>query len=123
MQHDDTVYLLHMLDAARKAVQRIAGRSRADLDEDEDLRIVLAHSVQVIGKAAGRVSQAKQRANPRIPWSRITGMRHRIVHDYMNIDVDVLWEVVTRSLPELIALLEPLLPRASGDGAGAPPAT
>lgn len=37
-------------------------------------------------------------------------MRHRIVHDYMNIDADILWQVVTQSLPELIVLLEPLVP-------------
>jgi uncharacterized protein with HEPN domain len=38
-------------------------------------------------------------------------MRHRIVHDYMNVDGDILWQVATRSLPELITLLAPLLPR------------
>ena len=106
MQHDDGVYLGHMLDAARKAAEKVAGRSRSDYDADEDLRMVLAHLVQIIGEAAGRVSDA----TPKIPWRRIVGMRHRIVHDYMNIDADILWEVVTRSLPELISLLEPLVP-------------
>jgi len=110
MQHDDSVYLDHMLDASRKAVSRIAVRTRAEYDADEDLRMVLAHLVQILGEAAGRVSQATRDANPAIPWRRIIGMRHRIVHDYMNIDADVLWEVVCRSLPELITLLEPLLP-------------
>jgi uncharacterized protein with HEPN domain len=110
MQHDDSVYLAHMLETACKAVTRLGGKTRADFDTDEDLRIVLLHLVQTVGEAATRVSQELQTAHPEIPWRRIVGMRHRIVHDYMNIDEDILWEVVVRSLPELIGLLGPLIP-------------
>ena len=110
MQRDDRIYLGHMLDTARKAVGKVAGCSRAEYDADENLRIALAHLVQVIGEAAGRVSDETRTANPQVPWRRITGIRHRIVHDYMNIDEDILWEVVKRSLPDLIVLLEPLAP-------------
>jgi len=52
MQRDDTVYLGHMLDMARKAADKVRGKSRADYDGDEDLRIVIAHLVQTIGEAA-----------------------------------------------------------------------
>ena len=71
---------------------------------------MLVHWVQVIGEAASRVSHKTLASHPGIPWRRIVGMRHRIVHDYMNIDEDILWEVVTRSLPELIEILTPLVP-------------
>lgn len=110
MQRDDGVYLGHMLDTARKATARIGGKTRTDYDADEDLRIVLAHFVQIIGEAASHVSQPTRGMYAQIPWKRIVGMRHRIVHDYMNIDADILWEVVTRSLPELIDLLTPIVP-------------
>jgi uncharacterized protein with HEPN domain len=90
MRRDDTVYLAHMLEASNKAVQRTAGRPRAEYDTDEDLQMILAHLVQIIGEAAGRVSQATRDSHPEIPWRRIIGMRHRIVHDYMDIDADIL---------------------------------
>lgn len=106
MPHDDSVYLGHMLDTARKAVSKVSGKSLADFDADEDLRIVLAHLVQVIGEASTRVSEDSRLAHPQIPWRRISGMRHRIVHDYMDINDDVLWQVATVSLPELVGLLE-----------------
>ena len=109
MKRDDTVYLGHMFDTARRAVDKLQGRTRAHFDGDEDLRIVLAHWVQIIGEAGARVSSETQSANPQIPWRRIVGMRHRIVHDYMNVDEDILWEVVNRSLPDLIELLAPLV--------------
>ena len=110
MQRDESVFLGHMLDTARKAVDKLGAKTRADLDADEDLRIVLTHWVQIIGEAASRVSAATQAAHPEIPWRRIVGMRHRIVHEYMNIDVEILWAVVSRNLPELIRLLSPIVP-------------
>ena len=82
---DDRVYLGHMLDMARKAVDKTRDLSRAAYDEDENLRLALAHLVQVIGEAARRVSPAGQAAHPEIPRREITGMRHKIVHDYMDL--------------------------------------
>ena len=111
MQRDDNVYLGHMLDMARKAAGKIEGKSRADYDGDEDLRIVIAHLVQTIGEAAARVSDPARASHPEIPWKQITGIRHRIVHDYMDVDYDVLWEVATRDLPRLVAQLEKIVPR------------
>ena len=110
MQRDDTVYLGHMLDMARKAASRIQGKSRRAYDGDEDLRIVIAHLVQTIGEAAARVSAATRELHPGVPWKQITGIRHRIVHDYMDVDYDVLWEVATGDLPRLIAQLEEIVP-------------
>lgn len=110
MQRDDNVYLGHMLDMARKAAGKIEGKSRADYDRDEDLRIVIAHLVQTIGESAARVSEPTRDSHPELPWKQITGIRHRIVHDYMDVDYDVLWEVATRDLPQVIALLEKIVP-------------
>jgi len=109
MYRDDNVYLGHMLDTARKAVCRIEGKSREEYDGDEDLRIVIAHLVQTIGEAAACVSAPTRDSNPEIPWRQITGIRHRIVHDYMEVDYDVLWQVATRDLPRLIGQLETIV--------------
>jgi uncharacterized protein with HEPN domain len=110
MPDDDLLYLAHMLDMARKAIDKTAGLEREDYDDDENLRLALTHLVQVIGEAARRVSQQTRTLHPEIPWREITGIRHIIVHDYMNVDEDVLWEVVTSDLPPLIALLEQIVP-------------
>jgi uncharacterized protein with HEPN domain len=47
---------------------------------------------------------------PGIPWKDIIGMRHRLVHAYFDINLDVLWRTVQEDLPSLIAALEPFLP-------------
>jgi uncharacterized protein with HEPN domain len=110
MQKDDNVYLGHMLDLAQKAEEKIHGRSREQYDNDEDLRIILAHLIQTIGEAASQVSTPTRAANPNIPWKQIVGIRHHIVHGYMSVDYDIIWEVVTRHLPSLIAELKKIVP-------------
>ncbi len=106
MSHkDDSVYFGHMLDACRKISGRAGPLSRAEFDADEFLRLALVHLVQVIGEAARRVSEVGRKAHPGIPWREITGMRHKIVHDYMDVSQDVLWEVVTKDIPPLEGLL------------------
>jgi uncharacterized protein with HEPN domain len=109
MQHDDLPYLGHMLDTARQARSKVEGIDRATFDADENLRLALAYLVQIIGEAARQVSDEGKAAHPEVPWREITGMRHRIVHDYMNVNFDVVWSVVTDDLPDLIVVLEPLV--------------
>jgi uncharacterized protein with HEPN domain len=116
-REDDAVYVGHMLDMTRRAVKAIKNKPRAKYDKDDILRLGLTHLVQVIGEAARKVSARFQRALPEIPWRKIIGMRHRIVHDYMRVDEDILWQVVTQDLPELLPLLEASLPEEDGSQA------
>jgi uncharacterized protein with HEPN domain len=89
MSPRDLVYAGHMLDMARKAVGKTDGLSREAFDADENLRLALTHLVQIIGEAA----------------------RHKVVHDYLGVDEDIVWQVVTDDLPKRVAALEPLVPR------------
>jgi uncharacterized protein with HEPN domain len=111
MLKDDGVYVGHMLDMSRKAVEAVAGKTRDAYDNDEILRMALTHFIQVIGEAARKVSPEFQSTYPQVLWHQIIGTRHRIVHDYMNVDEDLVWEVVTHDLPELIKSLEKILAR------------
>jgi uncharacterized protein with HEPN domain len=96
----DQVYVGHMLDLALKAEQKTTGLTRSEYDRDEDLQI---------GESARRVSVDYQSAHPEIPWHSIIGMRHKIVHDYLNVDPDIVWDVATVELPHLIPNLSRLV--------------
>ena len=89
---DDRIYLVHMLEAARRISTRLSAADRAAFDRNEDLQLAMTHLLQTIGEAARMVSEATRAQLPAIPWRQITGMRHRIVHDYLNIDFDVVWD-------------------------------
>jgi uncharacterized protein with HEPN domain len=90
----------------KKVVSRIQGKSRQEYDAGEDLQMILAYLIQTIGEATSRVSVELRDQHPEVPWKQIVGMRNRIVHDYMNIDADIVWEVATRNIPVLILQLE-----------------
>jgi uncharacterized protein with HEPN domain len=109
MQKDDLVYVAHMLDTAEKAVQKVVGVDRTAYDANENLRLALAHLIQTIGEAARRVSPGFQKAHPEIPWPQVIGIRHKVVHDYMHVDFDIVWAVATTDLPPLIERLKPLV--------------
>ena len=112
MSPRDPVYVGHMLDMARKAVAKTEGVNRDVYERDENLRLALTHLVQVIGEAARHVSREFCNEHPEIPWQEIVGMRHKVVHDYLGVDEDIVWQVVTTDLPKLIPLVERLVPPA-----------
>ena len=91
MPPDDLLYAGQMLDTARKAMQFAKDKDREAYDNDEVLRVALAHLVQVIGEAARLTSPRFRDAHPEIPWPIIVGMRHKVVHEYMNVDEDIVW--------------------------------
>ncbi len=109
MSPRDSVYVGHMLDMARKAVAKTHGVTRDVYEQDENLRLALTHLVQVIGEAGRHVSRELCAEHPEIPWQEIVGMRHKVVHDYLGVDEDIVWQVVTEDLPPLIASLEKIL--------------
>jgi uncharacterized protein with HEPN domain len=112
MSPRDLVYAGHMLDTAKKAVGKTQDLSREAYDADENLRLALTHLVQIIGEAGRKVSPEFCSGHPEIPWADIVGMRHKVVHDYLGIDEDIVWRVVTEDLPQLVAALDPLIPPA-----------
>ena len=60
------------------------------------------------------MSDELRRANSDIPWREIVGMRNRLVHDYFDIDLPLVWDTVRYDLPDLVARLEPLVPPEAG---------
>ena len=89
------------------------GKTRQDYDSDTALRLALTHLIQVIGEAARRVSSQFRERHPQIPWDAIAGMRSKIVHDYMNVDEDIVWDSVTQELQPLIEELKKVVPPES----------
>ncbi|HEX9843388.1 MAG TPA: HepT-like ribonuclease domain-containing protein [bacterium] len=110
MQHDDLVYLGHMLERAIRTGQYLQGVSKAEFDEHEVLRLAVRQLIQTIGESARHVSLEFQARHPEIAWRAMVGMRHRIVHDYLNVDDNLLWNVAMHDLPQLIDLLDLLVP-------------
>src|SRR3954466_9008714 len=91
-----------LLLAARDAHGFVQGLDEAAFRASRLHQSAVIRSLEVIGEAAGKVSPATQQANPAIPWREIIGMRHRLIHGYAEIRLELVWAVATERLPSLI---------------------
>jgi len=106
---DDIVRLRHMLDAARKAVELTENSERSDLDKDEKLALALVRLLEVLGEAAKNVSNQCRQKYSQIPWRQIAGTRDLLIHGYFDVDLDVVWKIISSDLPSLVRQLEKAL--------------
>lgn len=92
MPRDASVYLRHMVDHAREAVEMTRERKRADLDCDRQFNLALVRLLEIIGEAANRVPAEERERLLQVPWPQIVSLRNRLIHGYDDIDFDILWE-------------------------------
>lgn len=71
--------------------------------------------LEIIGEAVGRISPPFREKNPEIPWDRIKAMRNRMIHRHDDVDMTIIWDTVQESIPQLLAMIEPLVPPESGE--------
>jgi uncharacterized protein with HEPN domain len=102
----DPVRLQDMLLWSRKAIAMLGQRSYESLMADEEKKLALVRCIEVIGEAGHKVSAEVQDRIPGIPWHAMWAMRNRLIHDYGNTNYRVVYDVVSRDLPLLVAALE-----------------
>jgi uncharacterized protein with HEPN domain len=110
MNARDKVLLRDMLDTAMQAQTFIDGKTRADLEANNMLiGFALVRAIEVIGEAASKISPETREKQNIIPWKNIVGMRNRLIHDYSHVNYDIVWDVVTLQISELIPELRRIL--------------
>ncbi|MBD2313503.1 DUF86 domain-containing protein [Desertifilum sp. FACHB-1129] len=110
MQPRELHYLLDMLNAAKLAQDFVAGISWETFQTDLMRQAAVTRQIEIIGEAARRISEATQAELPDIPWRALIGMRNRIVHEYDRLNLEIIWNATQASIPQLIAVVEPLIP-------------
>ncbi len=97
---NDRTYLLHILDAIERIESYIVeGREvfmRTPHWQDGVIR-----QLEVIGEASKHLSAGLRNRHPAIPWRRIAGLRDKLIHDYMGVDLAAVWEIASQHIPEL----------------------
>lgn len=102
--------LLDMLTAARAVQSFVANRTFAEYEADLLLRSAVERQVEIIGEAVRRLPDTFKSVHPEIPWRPIMAQRHRLAHEYGEIDDKLIWTVATIHIVKLIEQIEPLIP-------------
>jgi uncharacterized protein with HEPN domain len=105
---DDTQWLLDIIEAIDR-IERYSSRGRDVFERDELVQNWIVNHLQLIGEAARSLSSDLRESNKEVPWAKIIGMRHILVHRYFEIDRNLVWSVVTVDLPELKQRIEAIL--------------
>lgn len=109
MKKDDFVFLHHILDAIKRIEEYTFDISKERFLEDGLRQDAVIRQLEIVGEASRNVSIEFQELHKEIPWGQIIALRNRIIHEYFNINIEVAWDIVKKSLPELKTQVEALL--------------
>jgi uncharacterized protein with HEPN domain len=106
----DAALLWDMREAARDTLEFIRGLKFAQFAADKKARAAVERQIITMGEAARLVSHELKQSHPEIPWRDIIGTRNVLVHEYSEVKIEIIWLLATRRIPELVQLLDPLIP-------------
>jgi uncharacterized protein with HEPN domain len=106
------VLLEDIYEAIEKIERFLSGLDRDAFFQDDRTVDAVVRNLEIIGEAAGRLSEEFRSTHAEIEWRRMVGLRNRIVHDYFGIDLEIVWTILEQELPglkEKIRLLRRIL--------------
>ncbi len=95
----DKIYLDHILQAIVSILDYTRGMNDQDFYNNRLVVDAVIRNFEIIGEATKRVSLDLRKANPEIPWVKMAGLRDKLIHDYIKVDLQLVWDVVIDVLP------------------------
>lgn len=102
--------LADMIEAIGKIEKYISNVNKEDFSSDDKTIDAVVRNLEIIGEAAHRLPASFKTQHINIEWEKIIGLRHRIVHDYFGIDIEIIWSILEKDLTSLKSQLLKLLP-------------
>lgn len=100
-KHEDLPYLNHILDAINDIEESLKGFTKDQFVKNKDVKEANIRRIEIIGEAAKNVSSEVKRKYNKIPWNKIVGTRDKVIHHYFGVNLDIIWEIIKKDLPEL----------------------
>ena len=103
-----------MLSAIKRIESYMRGMKEKQFADDQMRQDAIMLQIEIIGEAARNISDEFQEQHAAIPWSKIIGMRNKIVHDYFEIDVTRIWDTAKNDIPQLKKVVVGILKELKG---------
>jgi len=102
---NDQVYLEHIVEAISKIESFVSGLTKFDFDRNVLIQDAVIRNFEIIGEATKKISKEFSQRHSEIPWQDMAGMRDKLIHNYLDVDLDVIWKTIEIDLPLLKEVL------------------
>jgi uncharacterized protein with HEPN domain len=109
---DDAVYLRHILECVRRIEEDTAG-GRQEFLGSRVLQDAALRNLHTLCESTQRLSEELKAKHPEVEWRKIAAFRNVLVHDYLGIDLERVWEIVQRDVPVLAQAAKQILEESS----------
>ena len=101
----DVLYLVDIVERIRR-VDASAAEGREMFLASVEKQDAILHNLQLLGESVRRISEELKTRRPDVPWRDIAAFRNVVVHDYLSVDLDLVWRIVVERMPELQLQIE-----------------
>jgi uncharacterized protein with HEPN domain len=98
MPKDYRVYLDDIVQAIEKIRDYTNSLSLEDFENDSKTIDAVNRNFGIIGEAANRIPQEIKTKHANIEWHRIIALRNILIHDYSNVDLEIIWDIIENKL-------------------------
>ncbi|WP_286186639.1 HepT-like ribonuclease domain-containing protein [Geitlerinema sp. P-1104] len=76
------------------------------MQQDDEKQAAILYRIIIVGEATKRLSPEFRQQYPMIPWREMAGLRNVVIHDYDELDFDILWNVIQVNLPDILPQIQ-----------------
>ncbi len=108
MKKDPSILLEHILDSI-ETIERVLPKSETEFAVDRDTQDIVIRRLEIIGEATRHLPDELKSKWPEVEWRQLMALRNFLIHEYFNVDIELVWRNVQNYLPVLKRVIEELL--------------
>jgi uncharacterized protein with HEPN domain len=107
---DDTLYLIHIFECITRIESYVHGIDFERFQEDSLTQDAVLRNLQIMAESTQRLSDMFKENHQDIEWAKISGLRNILVHDYLGVDLEVVWNIIASRLPQVKIIIKDYIP-------------
>jgi len=98
---DNLAFIEHILDSINAIEKFSKNLNKEKLMLDRLKQSAIVREIEVIGEAVKNISESLKNKHPEIAWKEIAGTRDKMIHHYFWVDINIVWDIIKKDLPDL----------------------